>query len=190
MVIKNLSPTFRTIVLNIEDIRPKHWGYSSQILGTNFVTSSFYILLYFRYICIRVKHSKIYHMIKQDYLIRMIQEIITLLVNALLNRQKIRKESWVEYDDITRQILGIPSENLKDTDAEEIINRYTNDPNQMGKIELAAMTMLKIADEMDNDHLVMKSKLKQEGITLLEHVQTTGNTFSLQRVSLIAMLKK
>ena len=120
----------------------------------------------------------------------MIQEIITLLVNALLNRQKIRKESWVEYDDITRQILGIPSENLKDTDAEEIINRYTNDPNQMGKIELAAMTMLKIADEMDNDHLVMKSKLKQEGITLLEHVQTTGNTFSLQRVSLIAMLKK
>jgi hypothetical protein len=60
----------------------------------------------------------------------------------------------------------------------------------MGKIELAAMTMLKIADDMDNDHLVMKSKLKQEGITLLEHVQTKGNTFSLQRVSLIAMLKK
>ena len=52
-------------------------------------------------------------MIKQDYFLRMIQEIITLLVNALLNRQKIRKESWVEYDDITRQILGVPSENLK-----------------------------------------------------------------------------
>ena len=48
-------------------------------------------------------------MIKQDYLLRMIQEIITLLINALLNRQKIRKESWVEYDDITRQILGVPS---------------------------------------------------------------------------------
>ncbi len=31
-------------------------------------------------------------MIKQDYLLRMIQEIITLLINALLNRQKIRKE--------------------------------------------------------------------------------------------------
>ena len=43
-------------------------------------------------------------MIKQDYLLRMIQEIITLLINALLNRQKIRKESWVEYYDITRQI--------------------------------------------------------------------------------------
>ena len=63
-------------------------------------------------------------MIKQDYLLRMIQEIITLLVNALLNRQKIRKESWVEYDDITRQILGVPSENLKDMSADEIINRY------------------------------------------------------------------
>ena len=96
----------------------------------------------------------------------------------------------MEYDDITRQILDMPSENLKDTDAEEIINRYKEDPNQMGKIELAAMTMLKIADEMEDDHLIMKSKLKQEGLTLLEYVQTTGNTFSLQRVSLIAMLKK
>ena len=51
-------------------------------------------------------------MIKQDYLLRMIQEIITLLISALLNRQKIRKESWVEYDDITRQILGVPSDSL------------------------------------------------------------------------------
>ena len=87
-------------------------------------------------------------MIKQDYLLRMIQEIITLLINALLNRQKIRKESWVEYDDITRQILGVPSENLVDMNAEEIISRYQDDPNQMGKTELAAVTMLKISDEM------------------------------------------
>lgn len=128
-------------------------------------------------------------MIKQDYLLRMIQEIITLLINALLNRQKIRKESWVEYDDITRQILGAPTESLMETSAEEIIIRYKDDPNSMGKTELAAMTMLKIADEMDSEHLVLKSKLMQEGLTLLEYVQTEGNTFSLQRVSLINRLK-
>ena len=102
-------------------------------------------------------------MIKQDYLLRMIQEIITLLINALLNRQKIRKESWVEYDDITRQILEVPSENLKDMSVEEIIQRYEDDPNRMGKTELAAMTMLKIADEMEDEHLVLKSRLKQDG---------------------------
>ena len=128
-------------------------------------------------------------MIKQDYLLRMIQEIITLLVNALLNRQKIRKESWVEYDDITRQILELPSENLKDMSAEEIIQRYEGDPNRMGKIELAAMTMLKIADEMEDEQLVMKSRLRQEGLALLEYVQTEGDTYSIQRVALIAMLK-
>ena len=115
-------------------------------------------------------------MIKQDYLLRMIQEIITLLVNALLNRQKIRKESWVEYDDITRQILELPSENLKDMSADEIIQRYEDDPNRMGKIELAAMTMLKIADEMEDEQLVMKSRLRQEGLALLEYVQTEGDT--------------
>ena len=128
-------------------------------------------------------------MIKQDYLLRMILEIITLLINALLNRQKIRKESWVEYDDITRQILGVPSENLVDMNAEEIISRYQDDPNQMGKTELAAVTMLKISDEMGDELLVLKSKLKQDGLALLEYVQTNGDTFSIQRVALIAQLK-
>ena len=128
-------------------------------------------------------------MIKQDYLLRMIQEIITLLVNALLNRQKIRKESWVEYDDITRQILELPSENLKDMTADEIIQRYEDDPNRMGKTELAAMTMLKISDEMGNEQLVQKSRLKQDGLALLEYVQAEGDTYSIQRVALIAMLK-
>jgi len=128
-------------------------------------------------------------MIKQDYFLRMIQEIITLLVNVLLNRQKIRKESWVEYDDITRQILELPSENLVDMDAEEIIKRYVDDPNRMGKTELAAMTMLKIADEMEDEQLVMKSRLRQEGLALLEYVQAKGDTYSIQRVALIAMLK-
>ena len=128
-------------------------------------------------------------MIKQDYLLRMIQEIITLLINALLNRQKIRKESWVEYDDITRQILGVPSENLVDMSADEIIDRYKDDPNQMGKTELAAVTMLKISDEMGDEQLVLKSKLKQDGLALLEYVQTKGDTFSIQRVALMAQLK-
>ena len=128
-------------------------------------------------------------MIKQDYLLRMIQEIITLLINALLNRQKIRKESWVEYDDITRQILGVPSESLVDMSADEIIDRYQDDPNQIGKTELAAVTMLKISDEMGDEQLVLKSRLKQDGLALLEYVQTKGDTFSIQRVALIAMLK-
>ena len=128
-------------------------------------------------------------MIKQDYLLRMIQEIITLLINALLNRQKIRKGSWVEYDDITRQILGVPSESLVDMSADEIIDRYQDDPNQMGKTELAAVTMLKISDEMGDEQLVLKSRLKQDGLALLEYVQTKGDTFSIQRVSLMAMLK-
>lgn len=37
-------------------------------------------------------------MIKQDYLIRMIQEIVSLIVNAILNKKKIRQKEWTEYD--------------------------------------------------------------------------------------------
>ena len=128
-------------------------------------------------------------MIKQDYLVRMILEIITLIANALLNKQKIRPQSWVDYDCLTRQILEIPSDQLKDLSPEEIIGRYEGDTNRMGKIELTAMTLLKISDELGDEHLLLKSRLKQNGIELLKFVQTQGDTFSIQRMSIIQMLE-
>ena len=128
-------------------------------------------------------------MIKQDYLIRMILEIITLIANALLNKQKIRKQNWVEYDCLTRQILEIPSDELVQLSPKEIIDKYEDDINRMGKIELAAMTLLKISDELENDNLLLKSRLKQNGTELLKFVQTQGDTFSLQRMALINMLE-
>lgn len=129
-------------------------------------------------------------MIKQDCLIRMILEIITLIANALLNNQKIRPQSWVEYDCLTRQILEIPTDALKDMTPEEIIDKYHDDTNRMGKIELAGMTLLKISDELEDDQLLLKSKLKQHGIQLLKYIQTHGNTFSIQRVALIQVLER
>ena len=128
-------------------------------------------------------------MIKQDYLIRMILEIITLIANALLNKQKIRPQNWIEYDCLTQQILEVPSDQLKDMSPEEIIDKYEDDINRMGKIELAAMTLLKISDELENDNLLLKSRLKQNGTELLKFVQTQGDTFSLQRMALINMLE-
>ena len=128
-------------------------------------------------------------MIKQDYLMRMILEIITLIANALLNKQKIRPQSWVEYDCLTRQILEVPSDQLKDLSPEEIIDKYEGDTNRMGKIELAAMTLLKISDELEADDLLLKSKLKQNGIELLKFVQTQGDTFSIQRMAIISRLE-
>ena len=128
-------------------------------------------------------------MIKQDYLVRMILEIITLIANALLSKQKIRKQHWVEYDCLTRQILEIPSDKLIDLSPEEIVDRYEGDTNRMGKIELAAMTLLKISDEMGDENLLLKAKLQQNGVNLLKFVQTEGDTFSIQRMSIISMLE-
>lgn len=128
-------------------------------------------------------------MIKQDYLIRMIQEIITLIVNTLLQKKKFRRNEWVEYDALSRQILGFPTDQLMGMNTQELIDRYKGDPNEMGKIELAAMTMLKISDEMEADDLLRKSKLRQDGLELLKYVQKESNSFSIQRVQLIGMLE-
>ena len=62
-------------------------------------------------------------MIKQDYLIRMIQEIITLIVNALLQKKKYRWNEWVEYDGLSRQILGFPTDQLISMNTQELIDR-------------------------------------------------------------------
>ena len=71
----------------------------------------------------------------------------------------------------------------------EYANTNEGDPDRMGKIELAAMTLLKMSDEADADHLLQKSKLRQEGMELLKYVQKAGNTFSIQRVALIHLLE-
>ena len=128
-------------------------------------------------------------MIKQDYLIRMIQEIISLIINAILNKKKIRKQEWTEYDCLTRQILGIPSEQLICMDMQELIERYNGDSNKIGKIELAAMTLLNISDEMENTELLQKSKLRQDGLRLLQYVQKESNEYSIQRDALIKLLE-
>lgn len=128
-------------------------------------------------------------MIKQDYLLRMIQEIISLIANAILNKKRIRQQEWVEYDCLSRQILGFPTVQLMNMDLQELIEQYEDDPDRMGKIELAAMTMLKLSEDIESEHLLQKSKLRQDGLYLLKYVQKEGNTFSVQRVSLIKLLE-
>lgn len=127
-------------------------------------------------------------MIKQDYLIRMIQQVISAIVEALLHRKPMRKQEWEEYEGIARQVLGFSTEELRTMDIQEVLARYEHDKDQMDKIELAAMVLLKIADDAESDP-VLKAKFRQDGTALLEYVQRHGQTYSLQREMLITMLK-
>ena len=127
-------------------------------------------------------------MIKQDFLLRMIEEIISLIVNMLLKKRKIQQKEWIEYDCLTKQILGFPTDKLQEISVQELIDRYEEDPNKMGKIELAAMTLLKMSDE-EEANLLLKAKLRQDGLELLKYVQKESNQFSIQRVQLISVLE-
>ena len=69
-------------------------------------------------------------MIKQDYLIRMIQEIISLIVNALLKKKKYRWNEWTEYDGLTRQILGFPTDELLSMNTQELVDRNPASQNR------------------------------------------------------------
>ena len=128
-------------------------------------------------------------MIKQDYLIRMIQEIVSMIVEAILHKKKIRQKEWEEYDHLTRQILGMDTRELLNTDAKELMARYATQTDSMDKLELAAVNMLRLSEEVEKDNPLLKAKLRQEGTTLLKYVRLHSDNYSLQREFLLQLLE-
>lgn len=105
-------------------------------------------------------------MIKQDYIIRMIQAIITALAEVLLKKKKLRHSEKEEYDGIIRQVLGITEEELALKSADELKNLYREDAEQWDKLELAAMKMLQMAEDAEGN-LLLQARLRQNGLELL-----------------------
>ena len=126
-------------------------------------------------------------MIRQDYLIRMIQEIFAAIVNLILRRKRISQTDWEEYESTARQILGVTPEQLAQMKCEELLNQYHEDKDGIEKIDRPAMMMLKMAE--DTEDIVPKARLQQEGVTLLKYVQAHGKTYSLPRELLIQFLE-
>ena len=120
----------------------------------------------------------------------MIQDILALLVNVFLNKKKLRQHEWEEYDNLTTRILGCSTETLFEMDAEQLIDKYKGETDGMDKLELAAMYFLKVADDLKDDSLVFRSKLRHEALQLLKYIQQQGNTFSLPRLQIIQLLEK
>ena len=119
-------------------------------------------------------------MIKQDYLLRMIEEIISMIVIALLGK--------TEYDSIAKQIMGFETERLTDMDADDVINSFENDNNRVDKIEMTAMIMLKMSEDT-KDNIVVSSRLRQNGLELLKYADKNSSTFSLQRKQIITLIE-
>ncbi len=126
-------------------------------------------------------------MIKQDYIVRMIQEIISLIIDAILNKKNIKQKEWEEYDRIAQQILGLSTHEILNMSAEEIIDRYKNSPNGNDKLELVAVNMMKMSEET-NSNILLRSKLRQNCLSLFVYLQK-HTTPSLLRETLISLLQ-
>lgn len=129
-------------------------------------------------------------MIKQDYIVRMVQEILALLVNVILKKKKLRQQEWEEYDNLTTRILGCSTEQMLEMDAAMLIEKYAKEADLFEKLELAAMYFVKVADDLKDDSLVYRAKLQQEALVLLKYIQGNGNTFSIPRLQVIQLLEK
>ena len=126
-------------------------------------------------------------MIRQDYIIRMIQEIFAAIAKLILRRKHISKSDWEEYESTARQVLEVTPQQLEEMDGQTILEKYSQEKDGMEKTELAAMMLLKMAE--DTESIVPKARLRQEGLYLLKYVQEHGNTYSLPRNLLIQFLE-
>ncbi len=118
----------------------------------------------------------------------MIQEIITLVVNAILNKKRIQQKEWKEYDAMAEQVLGLSSKELLNIDIQELIEKYKEETDRTDKIELAGINMLRLSEEIE-DNILLKSRLRQDGLQLLKYVQKEADAYSLQREYLIKLLE-
>ena len=64
-------------------------------------------------------------MIRQDYIIRMIQEIFAAIANLILRRKHISKSDWEEYESTARQVLEITPQQLEEMDGQTILEKYS-----------------------------------------------------------------
>ena len=72
-------------------------------------------------------------MIRQDYIIRMIQEIFAAIANLILRRKHISKSDWEEYESTARQVLEVTPQQLEEMDGQTILEKYKSCVNNKDK---------------------------------------------------------
>ena len=127
-------------------------------------------------------------MIKQDYIIRMIQEIISMIVAAIIKKKRLDNKELEKYEYNTHVMLGVSPKELMNISTDEIISQYSTSENGMDKIELIAVSLLLFSEETANDQLLLKSRLKQNGLFLLKYLQQNSNSYSIQREMIMKMI--
>lgn len=113
---------------------------------------------------------------------------MAVITEALLKRQPVRHRDWDVYESATQKILGLTTEELTSMSANELIARYQNDKPGTDKLELAAVNMLRLAQE-SADNILLTSKLRQNGLQLLKYLQQHADSYSLQRAYLISLIE-
>ena len=72
-------------------------------------------------------------MIRQDYIIRMIQEIFAAIANLILRRKHISKSDWEEYESTARQVLEVTPQQLEEMDGQTILEKIQSGERRNGE---------------------------------------------------------
>lgn len=111
-----------------------------------------------------------------------------MIVTAIIKKKRLDNKELEKYEYNTHEMLGVRPKELMDISTDEIISQYSTSENGMDKIELIAVSLLLFSEETANDQLLLKSRLKQNGLFLLKYLQQNSNSYSIQREMLMKMI--
>jgi hypothetical protein len=107
-------------------------------------------------------------MIKSDYLIRQLAQLIQALTALILRSEKLLPEEKIDLLKQSCELLGLKKEDLSTLSCEQLIDLFSRQSFGLEKLEMAAYILLQNQQ---------KTKAKQ----LLSHVDQHSNCYSLDR---------
>ena len=128
-------------------------------------------------------------MIKQDYLLRLIQEVMRA-ISMILHGKKNEEEKQKELDKCYQTFLGKDKTFFLSKNLEELTHTFSEEPeaNQMMKLEALATIMEGDAQLTTNSEEQYKLTIK--ALYLLEYVSQWERTYSIERELKIMKLKR
>jgi len=133
------------------------------------------------------RHSaKIDRMLKKDYLIRQIHELVRVLFELLLKTKENPQKEEREIFNQAYSFLNLTKDDLISRTSGQIIELFENETLGLEKLELLGFLLFnefKFADDFKDEYLLHLSK------DILTYVDQHSDSYSLERQMIFARMK-
>jgi hypothetical protein len=127
-------------------------------------------------------------MIRKDYIMRLINELMRVLLEMLFRSRDVSAVRKTEIFTQVYDVTGFNRNELLDMTFEEIIGKMKQVDLSIEKLELIGLTFLNEVQCMNEEHTCRRSLINRS-LEILKYVDQNSTCFSLERRNIITDLE-